>query len=109
MKKNNNLKSVIKEINKYNNIIRESYVFDDENNDDMLLDDNEYDDDEDGVEFDSSKSAEDRINEIRSIALEGIQEFAEEVDSNEYNIFKNIWMTCDKFYTSKNKENEEMK
>lgn len=107
--KKNGIKSILNDIDKYSKIIKESYVFDED--DDML--DNEYDDEDsmvDDNEFESdsmSKPAEDRINDIRKIALDGIQEFAEEVDSDEYNIFKNIWMTCDKFYSSKNKENED--
>ena len=52
----------------------------------------------------SEKTVDEKINQIRSLALEGIQEFAEQVDSEEYQIFKNIWMTCDKFYSNKNKE-----
>ena len=107
--KKNELKSMLKDIDKYSKIIKESYIFDEDedlvDNDDMDYDDN--DDMSDDIE--SSKSAEDRINDIRSIALEGIQDFAEEVDSDEYNIFKNIWMTCDKFYLSKNKEEEDDK
>ena len=107
--KKNEIKSILNDINKYSKIIKESYVFDEDEDllgDEEYSDENELDDSEMNSD-DISQSAEDRINDIRKIALDGIQEFAEEVDSDEYNIFKNIWMTCDKFYSSKNKDNED--
>ena len=44
----------------------------------------------------------DDINQIRELALNGIQEYSNDVESEEYNIFKKrIWMECDKFYQIK--------
>lgn len=41
-----------------------------------------------------------RINQIRVIALEGIQEFADDVNSEQYEFFKKVWLMCDKVYES---------
>jgi hypothetical protein len=34
------------------------------------------------------------------IALEGIQEFADDVESEQYQFFKKVWLMCDKVYES---------
>lgn len=96
----NEIKSLIEDIEKLSSMLKESYVFDEE---EPMMD---YE--EDGIEDEVNHIgvADDKINQIRALALEGIQEFAEEVDSEEYNIFKTIWMSCDKFYSAKNKEME---
>jgi hypothetical protein len=99
-----NFKKTVKDIERLSKILQESYVFDDE---DMEIDETPYADEEDMVEDEPTQNTpkgDDKINQIRSIALSGIQEFAEHVDSDEYQIFKNIWMSCDKFYSNKNKE-----
>ena len=42
-----------------------------------------------------------RIDQIRMIALEGIQEFADDdVESEQYQFFKKVWLMCDKVYES---------
>ena len=111
MKKNMsyNLAKTVKAIERLSKLLKESYVFDDE---DMEMDDMSYDYEDDEEDFEEkpmekeSSNSDDKINQIRSIALEGIQEYAEQVDSEEYQIFKNIWMSCDKFYSNKNKDKE---
>ena len=104
MKKNIkcNLKETVKDIERLSKLLKESYVFDEEDMDmESMPQDEEMMDDE---PIDKPCCADEKINQIRSLALEGIQEFAEQVDSEEYQIFKNIWMSCDKFYSNKNKE-----
>lgn len=99
MKKNIkcNLKETVKDIERLSKLLKESYVFDEEDMDmESMPQDEEI--------MDEPCCADEKINQIRSLALEGIQEFAEQVDSEEYQIFKNIWMSCDKFYSNKNKE-----
>lgn len=101
MKKNYkyNLQETVKDIERLSKLLKESYVFDEEDMEEMPQD--EIMDEE---PIDEPCCADEKINQIRSLALEGIQEFAEQVDSEEYQIFKNIWMSCDKFYSNKNKE-----
>ena len=35
------------------------------------------------------------------VALDGIQEYADDVDSEEYDFFKKIWLMCDKVCSEK--------
>lgn len=109
MKKNTkyNLTETVKDIERLSKLLKESYVFDDEDMDTDDMGEIQYEDEM--IEDEPTKEhvgsgANDKINQIRNLALEGIQEFAEQVDSEEYQIFKNIWMSCDKFYSNKNKE-----
>ena len=96
-----NIQETITEIEKLSKLLKESYVFDEE---DMEMEDMPQEEITSEEPIDESCCADEKINQIRSLALEGIQEFAEQVDSEEYQIFKNIWMSCDKFYSNKNKE-----
>ena len=43
----------------------------------------------------------DKVNQIRMIALDGIQEYAENVDDPNYEFFKKIWLMCDKVCSEK--------
>ena len=43
----------------------------------------------------------DKINQIRMLALDGIQEYAENVDDPNYEFFKKIWLMCDKVCSEK--------
>lgn len=105
MKKRFNLTETVKDIERLSKILKESYVFDEENEDFEDMGEMEYDDEEIEPAKENTNGS-DKINQIRSLALSGIQDFAEQVDSEEYQIFKNIWMSCDKFYSNKNKEKE---
>ncbi len=96
-----NLQETVRDIERLSKLLKESYVFDEE---DAEMEEMPQDDMIDDEPMESPCCADDKINQIRSLALEGIQEFAEQVDSEEYQIFKNIWMSCDKFYSNKNKE-----
>ena len=96
-----NINETVAEIEKLSKLLKESYVFDEEEYDEVPNDEEVMDDEP--IE-EAPCCADEKINQIRSLALEGIQEFAEAVDSEEYQIFKNIWMACDKFYSNKNKE-----
>ena len=41
------------------------------------------------------------VDQIRQISLTGIQQFAQDVDSQEYDFFKKVWLMCDKLVSSK--------
>lgn len=55
-------------------------------------------------DMDLSKQDE-KISQIREIALQGLQEYAENVDSPVYEFYKKVWLMCDKAVSEK-KENE---
>lgn len=98
------IEKTVNDIERLSKLLKESYVFDDA---DVEMEDmTQYDETIDEEPMEEPCCADEKINQIRSLALEGIQEFAEQVDSEEYQIFKNIWMSCDKFYSNKNKEKE---
>lgn len=103
------IKMLIEDINKYSNILKESYVFDGEEpmpqEQPIPQEGGEEIPPQEG-EINAVDVADDSINQIRELALNGIQEYSHDVESEEYNIFKRIWMECDKFYTNKNKELE---
>ena len=42
-----------------------------------------------------------RIAKIREIALEGLQDYCEDVDSESYQFYKKIWLMCDKAVSEK--------
>jgi hypothetical protein len=99
-----NIKRTINEIENLSKLLKESYVFDGcdempcESEDELLIDD------EEGEECNSS----DKISEIRTLALSGIQDYAEDVESEEYQFFKKVWLLCDKFCeTDKSSDNVE--
>lgn len=101
MKKKSFIQDTINDIEHFSSLIKESYIFDDADieNEDVPMDD----------ELEQSpNNAVDKINQIRTLALEGIQEFAEDVDCEEYDFFKKIWLMCDKVCSEKDKEKEEI-
>ena len=104
--KKNDINNTLKEINELSKLLKESYVFDEE--DDLL--DNEYDDVDEFDYTDETNESEpinanEKINQIRSLALEGIQEFSDDVNSEEYDFFKKIWLMCDKVFSEKDNNN----
>lgn len=42
-----------------------------------------------------------RISQIREIALEGLQDYSRNVDSEQYQFYKKIWLMCDKAVSEK--------
>ena len=43
----------------------------------------------------------DRIAQIRDIALQGVQDYSHDVDSEQYQFYKKIWLMCDKAVSEK--------
>ena len=96
MKKNDTLvNETLKELDEYAKLIMESYVFNDgeEPMEDEEMLDNEY--------MEEPCHSTEKINQIRMLALDGIQEYADDVDSEEYDFFKKIWLMCDKVCSEK--------
>lgn len=42
-----------------------------------------------------------RIAQIREIALQGLQDYAQDVDSEQYQFYKKVWLMCDKAVSEK--------
>lgn len=55
---------------------------------------------EEQMDMNLSKSDE-RIAQIREIALEGLQDYAQDVDCEAYQFYKKIWLMCDKAVSEK--------
>ena len=63
----------------------------------------------DNIDFTKSSIGSDDnevINNIRKLALEGIQRYAEQVTSPLYDFYKKIWAECDKLITDAAKKQE---
>lgn len=56
----------------------------------------EYNETENGDVKNDSK-----VIQIRKIAIQGLQEYSHDVDSENYQFFKKIWLMCDKAVSSK--------
>ena len=105
--KSNMLKDTLKEIDAISKLLKESYVFDERE---------PMETPEEGMPMDGGMEGEmpmegpdmlatdKRIDQIRMIALEGIQEFADDVNSEQYEFFKKVWLMCDKVYESGEKD-----
>ena len=99
---NMSLSRTLRELERYTRLIKESYIFDEEEMDmPMQGEEPMMSDDEPMGEEMSMGDATEKINQIRAMALEGIQMFAENVDSEEYDFFKKVWLMCDKVCSEK--------
>ena len=100
-----NMREMIDEVNRLSNLLKESYIFDE--TDEVPTEGPMMGDEEMMAQEEIPINAtEDRVNQIRSLALEGIQEYAEDVDSPQYDFFKKVWMLCDKVCSEKEKNND---
>ena len=61
----------------------------------------QYDEDEEPL--DGQLSGDEKISQIREIALQGLQEYANDVDTEAYQLYKKIWLMCDKAFSEKGK------
>lgn len=97
-----NMREMIDEMNKLSQLLKESYIFDGAEEEVPM--EEPMPEDMMGAEEDMPISqTEDKVNQIRTLALDGIQEYAEQVDSEEYQFFKKVWMMCDKVCSEKEK------
>lgn len=86
-------KAFMAEAEKFMKIIKESYIMDSEDMGDFS--EEEVADEQEFQEEDGADDI-DKINQIRSMALEGIQAYANDVNSEFYQFYKKVWMMCDK-------------
>lgn len=100
-----NIQETILEIENLSKLLKESYVFDEEQYDDMPYEGEDMVDEPSMPSDGDVSNTTDKINQIRSLALDGIQDFAENVESDEYQFYKKVWLLCDKFCES-DKSNE---
>lgn len=98
-RKNGYIDRFTKDLDKYSRIMNEAYIYDEEGE---YVPEGEYNDfeDEEMSENDLSKH-DDNIAKIREIALDGLQKYAEDVDSEMYQFYKKIWLMCDKAVSEK--------
>ena len=101
------IKNTILEIENLSKLLKESYVFDGEDYEASYGDEEMCDEEPMEGEVCDSGSC-DKIDQIRSLALDGIQDFAKDVDTEEYQFYKKVWLLCDKFCeTDKSNNNVE--
>ena len=102
--KKNTLKDTLKEIDEISKILKESYVFDGKEEPQAPIEgmpiNGEMSPEEQMMGEPDMLATDQRIDQIRMIALEGIQEFADDVESEQYQFFKKVWLMCDKVYES---------
>ena len=101
MNKNLNMREMIDEVNRLSKLLKESYIFDQE--EEIPMEEPMGDEMMGAEEEMPMNQTEDKVNQIRALALEGIQDFAEQVDSEEYQFYKKVWMLCDKMCSEKEK------
>lgn len=109
MKKNKTsfLERTLRDLNKSAKILQEAFDFnDDEFHDEEMPTQEDFEDGEENIQNDDMNGQDlsqqdDRIARIREVALEGLQEYAENVDSELYQFYKKIWLMCDKAVSEK--------
>lgn len=101
MNKKSDIIKLTKYLKAFDKLVKESYSYDDmddrKENQEILTDDEEMPSYEDG----QINRASETINQIRNLSLQGIQDYANDVDSKEYDFFKKIWLMCDKVCSDK--------
>lgn len=108
MNKKNNINEIIKKLEEKFNLVKESYVFDEQElpqeevNGEQGIED-EFPQEE-NIENDIDSKSMDRVAKIREVALEGLQEYANDINSVFYEFYKKIWQSCDKVMTDKSIE-----
>jgi hypothetical protein len=110
---------ILNEIRKYGKIIKEGYFSEDEDprmqqqmpSEDEYDEEMPQDDNEDEMDMDSNTESIDLddnqvVNQLRKLALKGIQKYSEDVTSPLYEFYKKIWAECDKLITDAAKKQE---
>ena len=97
------LEFIKKDLKDCENMLIESYVFDDE---DLNLQQAENGEDvppteEEQPQQNNDAKSMDRVAKIREVALEGLQEYANDINNIFYDFYKKIWQSCDKVMTDK--------
>lgn len=79
--------------------IKEAYIG--EEDEEQMMDGEMY-----GDEGAMSEETVDYVNQIRQLALNGIQQYGQDVDTEEYDFFKKVWLMCDKVMSNKEGQKE---
>jgi len=97
----NEISNILSELEETKKYLKESYIFDEEGPEDIndQPSEAEYETNDGGVDL--SKDDE-RISQIREIALQGLSDYANNVDSEFYKFWKRIWLECDKMCDNRN-------
>ena len=87
----NEISNILSELEETKKYLKESYIFDEEGPED--INDQPYE-----AEYETNE----RISQIREIALQGLSDYANNVDSEFYKFWKRIWLECDKMCDNRN-------
>lgn len=105
-KKVSKISDIIKECE---SLIKESYVFDEDDFSEVPQDgiQHEVGDMESQVEENPKETESmDRVAQIRKVAIDGIQEYADDINNPLYIFYKKIFSECDKVMSDKTKHSE---
>ena len=91
-------RKLLRDLDKYSKLMTEAYIYDEN---EYGMDDERECTEDDGMGEQDLSSQDDRIAQIREVALSGLQEYAENVDSEMYQFYKKIWLMCDKAVSEK--------
>lgn len=98
-KKTYSINEELANMEKLVNVLKENYVFDEDTEDPYDENMNDSEDVIDGEE--NLAKSDERISQVREISLGGLQEYANNVDSEQYQFWKKIWLMCDKAVSEK--------
>ena len=104
--------SIIKDMKICKKILKEAYLGEEPEigMDSQMDDEGEGQEEYQGNEDENATSVDmddnEVVNQIRALALQGIQKYAEDVTSPLYEFFKKIWAECDKLITDAAKKQE---
>lgn len=107
MKKNKLNSIVVRNMQRTGRFLTEAFDYDREGYDrgeEQMANPEMMEDEEDMYgEYESNdlSKQDDKINQIREISLQGLQEYAENVDSPMYQFYKKVWLMCDKAVSEK--------
>ena len=102
--KKNNINNTIKEIESISKLLKEAYIFDGDEGEMPMEETMESDAPEE--ELMEGGNTDEIVDQIRQLALDGIQKYADDVDNEMYQLFKKVWMMCDKCLSEKDKVEE---
>jgi len=104
--KKNNINNTIKEIESLSKLLKEAYIFDGNEEETPMEEPKECEVPQEEVpdeEVMQDGGTDEIVDQIRQLALDGIQKYADDVDNEMYILFKKVWMMCDKCLSEKDK------
>jgi len=94
-----NVRNILRDIDGMLNMLSESYVFDRDEQHGFQREESPYpgEEDEEGFEQEQPQAGnDDRIIQMRELALQGLQDYANDVDNPLYDFYKKVWLETDK-------------